>query len=214
MCWNKEISLNTFMFSSFVLLLIMYNNAYTQYKIASLNNIWIYIFFSSFILMQLIEYFIWKNIHDPMYNRIFSSLATVLLFFQPIASIMLINNYTLRSNLLTSYLIFSIPFMIYRFMTKPIYTTITPLNHLEWNFILYKNSIIDNILLIMWFIFFLFPLFYSGKTMGGLFGVVTLLVIIYHYIKDGSIWSMWCWVVNTIMIYYAAYLLIYLPSKI
>jgi hypothetical protein len=39
MCWNKEISLNTFLFSSFVLILIIYNNAYTQYKIKELNNI-------------------------------------------------------------------------------------------------------------------------------------------------------------------------------
>ena len=29
MCWNKEVSLNTFLFSSFVFLLILYNNKYT-----------------------------------------------------------------------------------------------------------------------------------------------------------------------------------------
>ena len=45
MCWNKEVSLNTFIFSIFVLLLIMYNNAYTQYKIEELNSIWVYLFF-------------------------------------------------------------------------------------------------------------------------------------------------------------------------
>lgn len=33
MCWNENVSLNTFLFSSFVLLLIFYNNTYTQYKI-------------------------------------------------------------------------------------------------------------------------------------------------------------------------------------
>jgi hypothetical protein len=44
MCWNKDISLNTFLFSSFVLGLIMYNNAYTQYKIVELNNVYAYIF--------------------------------------------------------------------------------------------------------------------------------------------------------------------------
>ena len=42
--WNKDISLNTFLFSSFVLLLIIYNNTYTQYKINELENIWMYLF--------------------------------------------------------------------------------------------------------------------------------------------------------------------------
>ena len=44
MCWNQHVSLNTFIFSMFVLLLIAYNNEYTQYKIPELNNIVIYYF--------------------------------------------------------------------------------------------------------------------------------------------------------------------------
>ena len=53
MCWNESVSLNTFLFSSFVLLLIIYNNYYTKYKIPELNNVWIYLFLASFISMQL-----------------------------------------------------------------------------------------------------------------------------------------------------------------
>jgi len=30
MCWNAEVSLNTFAFSTFVLGMIIYNNTYTQ----------------------------------------------------------------------------------------------------------------------------------------------------------------------------------------
>ena len=37
MCWNEHVSLNTFIFSIFVLLLIAYNNKYTQYKIEMFN---------------------------------------------------------------------------------------------------------------------------------------------------------------------------------
>jgi hypothetical protein len=58
MCWNASVSLNTFLFSIFILLLIVYNNSFTQYKIQDLNNIWIYLFLASFIFMQLIEFFI------------------------------------------------------------------------------------------------------------------------------------------------------------
>ena len=36
----------------------------------------------------------------------------------------------------------------------------------------------------------------------GLFGVITLMVIIYNYFADGTVDSMWCWIVNSIMIYF------------
>ena len=61
MCWNQYVSLNTFLFSTFILLLIFYNNKYSIYKIKELNNIYAYFFLMSFITMQLIEFFIWKN---------------------------------------------------------------------------------------------------------------------------------------------------------
>ena len=211
MCWNKDISLNTFVFSSFVLLLIMYNNKYTQYKIQELNNIWVYVFFISFILMQLIEYFIWKNINDPLYNKIFTTLATLLLLVQPIASTMLITNKIMRIYILTLYLVLSIPFVTYRFMTKKNYSSISPLGHLVWNILLDKKSNLDTFIMMIWFIFFLFPLFYQGYTYGFLFGFLTLLFIMYNYSKDGTVGSMWCWIVNSIMIYFAANVLIVLP---
>ena len=87
MCWNKDVSLNTFLFSGFVLLLIYYNNTYTKYKVAEFDRIWVYVFFSSFILMQLIEYFVWKNINNAFYNSFYSVLAVLLILFQPIASL-------------------------------------------------------------------------------------------------------------------------------
>ena len=60
---------------------------------------------------------------------------------------------------------------------------------------------------------FLFPLFYEGYNFGLLIGVLTLLIIAYNYYVDGSSGSMWCWIVNSIMIYYIGYLLLYLPFK-
>ena len=211
MCWNKEISLNTFLFSSFVLLLIMYNNKYTQYKIKELDSVWVYLFFFSFILMQLIEYFIWKNINDPIYNNIFSIMATLLLFIQPIASAMLIPSKTVSSNIITLYLLLTGPLTIYRLFTKKISTTISPLNHLSWDLVLYKNNILESLLCVGWLTFFLFPLFYIGNLFGFLFGSLTLMIILYNYYKDGSFGSMWCWIVNSVMLYYAGYLLLWLP---
>ena len=211
MCWNKDISLNTFLFSSFVLLLIMYNNKYTQYKIKELDSVWVYLFIFSFILMQLIEYFIWRNINDPIYNNIFSIMATLLLFVQPIASTMLIPSKTVSSKIITLYLILVGPLTIYRLFTKKISTTISPLNHLSWDLALYKNNILESLLCVGWIMFFLFPLFYIGELFAFLFGILTLMIIVYNYYKDGSFGSMWCWIVNSVMLYYAGYLLLWLP---
>jgi hypothetical protein len=211
MCWNAEVSLNTFLFSSFVLCLIIYNNTYTQYKIKDFNNIWIYLFFVSFILMQLFEFFIWRNVDNKLYNKLFTILATLLLLVQPIASNMLITNKSVQQSMLFVYMICMVPFAIYRFMTQKINSTISDLGHLQWNMLLDNKSKIDNVIITIWFIFFLFPLFYQKKTFGFLFGAITLLIMIYNYYKDNTVGSMWCWVVNSIMVYYAIYLLLYLP---
>ena len=208
MCWNAAVSLNTFLFSGFVLLLIMYNNIYTQYKVYDIYTIWDYLFFMSFIFMQLIEYFIWINIKNPFNNTLFTTLANILLLIQPIATMMLITNTKMKKYMLILYFILVIPFALYKIATQHIYSDVSSLGHLNWH-IFINNKI--NILQLLWLFFFLFPLFYEGKTYTFMFGLLTLLVIIYTFFQDNSMGSMWCWIVNTIMIYYAVYLLFYLP---
>lgn len=210
MCWNADVSLNTFLFSSFMLGLILYNNTYSQYKIKDFVSVWVYLFFMSFILMQLIEYFIWKNINKPKYNQLFTTLATILLLVQPIATNMLITNKAVQQPLLYLYLLFAVPFASYRFTTKKVYSSVSSLGHLQWNMLL-NNSVQDKMVLFIWFFFFLFPLFYEGYNIGFIFGLLTLLVMFYKYAKDGTFGSMWCWIVNVIMIYYAGMLLLYMP---
>jgi hypothetical protein len=192
------------------MLLIIYNNKYTQYKIQfieGLDNIWAYIFMFSFIFMQLIEFFIWKNINNPTLNSFFSILAYILLVIQPMASIMLLSN-NIRMYMLIPYILLFIPFCVYMFITKKMNSSETKLNHLHWNILLKDN---ETILIITWLFFFLFPLLYRGSILGFIFSSLTLLIIVYNYYKDKSFGSMWCWVVNSLMIYFAAYLLFYLP---
>ena len=206
MCWNESVSLNTFLFSSFILALIIYNNLFTEYKIQHLNNIWVYLFLSSFILMQLIEFFIWKNINNKFYNNIFSICATLLIIIQPIISIMIITNIKMRNLLLLLYLLLVIPFSLYKFFTKDIHTVISESGHLRWKFFEMTPDI-----LIIWLFFFLFSFIYEKRYFGIIFGLITLLITFINYKNDHTIGSMWCWLVNSIMFYYAFYLLIYLP---
>lgn len=206
MCWNENVSLNTFLFSGFVLILIIYNNSFTKYKIPELNNKWIYLFIASFIFMQLFEFFIWRNINNAFYNNLFSIFAILLLIIQPIASIMIITNVQMRNSLLMIYLLLAIPFSIYKFSTKHIHSVISKNGHLKWLFFE-----VSPIIWISWLFFFLFSFVYEKKWFGLIFGLVTLLIATINYKNDNTIGSMWCWGVNSIMIYYAIYLLIYLP---
>uniref|UniRef100_A0A6C0EW38 Uncharacterized protein n=1 Tax=viral metagenome TaxID=1070528 RepID=A0A6C0EW38_9ZZZZ len=206
MCWNEHVSLNTFLFSSFVLLLIIYNNLFTKYKIQELNNTFIYLFIASFVFIQLIEFFIWKNINNKFYNNMFSIMATVLLLLQPIASIMILSNIQLRNILLFVYLLLAIPFSIYKFSTKHIHSIISKRGHLDWKF--FEAT---PIIWITWLFFFVFSFIYEKKWFGIIFAIVALIITFINYKNDNTAWSMWCWIVNSIMIYYAFYLLIYLP---
>jgi len=206
MCWNEHISLNTFLFSSFVLLLITYNNLFTKYKIREFNNPFVYLMFASFIFMQLIEFFIWRNINNKFYNNIFSIMAILLLLLQPIASIMMLSNIQLRNILLFLYLLLAIPFSIYKFSTKHIHSVVSKSGHLVWNFF-EANPVIS----ITWLFFAIFSFIYEKKWVGTMFAIVALIIAFINYNNDNTVWSMWCWIVNSVMIYYAIYLLIYLP---
>ena len=206
MCWNEHVSLNTFLFSSFVLLLILYNNTYTQYKIKYFDNVWVYLFFISFISMQLIEFFIWRNIDNKFYNHIFSTMAAMLIFIQPVVSLMLLPNISLRNILLSAYLVLFIPYFTYKYITNNVKSQVSNKGHLVWLFF------DTNMLLFFgWLFFFLFSFIYTQNFYGLIFGMVLFAVSYYNYYKDKTIGSMWCFIVNSVMIYYAVYLLLYLP---
>jgi len=61
MCWNQDISINTFIFACLSLLFIFFTNTFTKYKTPTFDNPIVYLFLLSVAAMQLIEYFLWRN---------------------------------------------------------------------------------------------------------------------------------------------------------
>ena len=162
MCWNSSVSLNTFLFSISSLLLIIYNNTFTQYKIQEINSFWVYIFFLSFILMQLIEYFIWNHLNNKSFNKILTILAFILLGIQPMCSLMIINNKNVRNMLLFIYVFLLLICTLLINDKLFFYTIVDKERHLYWNF--YKNyNIIYFILFLIYFFFLLIGLFIEKK---------------------------------------------------
>jgi len=206
MCWNAEVSLNTFLFSSFVLGLVIYNNLYTQYKIPEIDNLWFYIFMMLFISVQLIEYFIWRNINNKYYNNIFSIIVTIVFILLPMSTMMMISDISVRFSAFVGYFIFMVYSFVYRFDASDSHTALTPKGHLR--FFINKWSKLEYFI---WVVFFLFAFFYIGKWWSFLFGVFTFLITLYSFYTDKSSGSMWCWVVNSFFIGAAFYILFYLP---
>jgi hypothetical protein len=75
MCWNASVSLNSYILGLFASLFSYFNGV---------SNIYLFIFFQTFISMQLIEYFTWSNTFS---NRVLSQVALILIICQPLFSI-------------------------------------------------------------------------------------------------------------------------------
>lgn len=212
MCWNQYVSLNTFTFSTIVLILIAYNNKYTPYKISELNNVFVYIFFMSFITMQLIEFFLWRNLKNTDINQKLSIAGALLLMVQPIASLLMLKDDFTRKAMLTAYTIPAFAYFIYKVNTQSNFnTTVTPTGHLRWNWL---NQDKNKLLGLIWFFFLYISIFVEKQYYtAGIITLALLAVSYYSYRKEGSYGSLWCWSINSLMIYYAIKLLIVLPYK-
>ena len=212
MCWNQYVSLNTFTFSTLILILIAYNNKYTPYKIRELNNVFVYVFLMSFITMQLIEFFLWRNLKNTDINHKLSIAGGLLLMIQPIASLLMLKDEFTRKAMLTTYTIPAFAYFIYKVNTQSKFnTTVTPTGHLRWNWL---NQDKNKLLGLIWFFFLYFSIFVEKQYYtAGIITLALLAVSYYSYSKEGSYGSLWCWSINSLMIYYAIKLLIVLPYK-
>ena len=214
MCWNKEVSLNTFIFGIVSLLFIYYNNTYTQYKIKEFINVWIYLLFLSFICMQILEYNVWNNINNINNIKKLSIVSLILILLQPFFSVMSIKNNKIRNTLLTSYLIFFVSIiLIYYFTNQNMSISVANNGHLKWNWLPNKENTIFIFLWSFYFLFLLYPLYIEKNYILLGFFSATLFISLITYLKYGTYESMWCWLSNFIMFIFLFQILFYLPDK-
>ena len=210
MCWNQYISFNTFIFGVFVLLLIAFNNKYSNYKLNEFKSIYVYFFIMSFVLMQFIEFILWRNLKNQLINKIMSIFGALLLLIQPIVSLTMLNNINLRNKLLFIYSISSFIYFLYQLMNHTFSTTVSKMGHLKWN---WNNSSKEfSFFVYTFYLFFLyFSLFYNKNYIPIMLTLPLFFIIFYFLNKDGSAGSLWCWSVNITLLYFLIKLLIYLP---
>jgi hypothetical protein len=212
MCWNENISLNTFIFGTAVLIFIYYNNKYTQYKIDSFQNIYTYILFISIISMQLIEYFLWKSINqkNQSMNYWWSIIGYLTVSIaQPISFLLMLpNKYNLlRNKIISIYLLILSLNSIYKYKYNLFnFETTVKNGHLYWNWMSDCVSS-DYIISTLYFIFIL--------ALYNVFPVILVLLLLqfgYLYVYKNANWgSLWCWSFNLFFLYYLCKILFIAP---
>ena len=202
MCWNQYISLNTYVFSMGMLLFMIYNNNYTPYKVNI--NIYGYFFILSFCSMQLIEYFLWRNLENKKLNYFYSLIGQILVAIQPIASLLLLTNTILKIQMIGLYSLYL--FGIF-FTHDKIFKTTIKNGHLKWTWVP-----INYYIYLVW-VFFLMFSFFVNRNYIAILVALFLFAITYLNSEKGTGGSLWCWTINFSMIFYAIYLLIWMPFK-
>ncbi len=191
MCWNAEVSIQTFTFAvlSFI---IGYSYGFPIKKL---------IFFMVFSSMQLIEYFLWKNINNKKSNELFSKLGFLVILLEPLSSLNLIeNNIILRNNLIYFYLFITILFLIFYYKKINFSTTIGKKGFLNWHWLEAFNT--PSILyFLLWSILFFIGLLLSKDYFIFIFGLLTYIYSWYNYKKHDTFGTYWCSIVNILWLY-------------
>jgi hypothetical protein len=211
MCWNQDISINTFLFACLALLFIFFTNTFTKYKTKTFDNRLVYLFFLEVAAMQLIEFFLWRNLKNKSLNKLFSQIASVVVFIQPLTLMLMIPNIIIKFVIILLYLIFVIAYYVYRGIYNPIifHTSIGTNGHLSWEWMNYKGY--ENMFSFIYLLFFVTSLLFIKNTLLSLFVLISLIISLFFYYKYNTFATMWCWSFNLFLLYFIIDILIIKP---
>jgi hypothetical protein len=185
MCWSASVSLNTYILGLFACIFSYMNNR------IKLSNLF---FYQSFMLMQLIEYFIWKK---QFSNKLLSQIAYILIFSQPIFGILLIENIKLKYISLICYIIFLIILFIINPWNSIEFKSIPSSNgHLSWKWL--KLSIP---ILLIWLVFLSLNTIIKKDYLSLIFFNSTAIISYVLFYKTLTWGSLWCWISNFLALY-------------
>lgn len=186
MCWNQKISLNTFLFSLFGISFAYFNN---------IINIYGYLFYLSFVSMQLVEYFAWGNLNDKKMNRFLSQIGLFLIVIQPI--LFTLSHYIIENKIKTAIIALYFMFVLFCVLYFPIDFSMNkaPNGHLAWNWLKFHPIIIFT------WVACCFGLFlYQKRYFEFSVYLIIFLAIYYTYYKTNTWGSLWCWISNLLAV--------------
>lgn len=183
MCWNADVSMKSFIIGLSAIIIGAAAGISTP----------LLLFYSTIVCMQLVEYVVWKNINDK--NVIFNaSIAAIfLLWLQPIFAMLTMTNYKMIS--IIAYCIIGLLYQLYdKWDLSQLKMYPGKDGHLVWKWLEGNRG------LWIYFIFLLTPVFFMvSKEMIALI-LLTLFASLYGYYTTNTWGSMWCWLINGIVI--------------
>jgi hypothetical protein len=146
-----------------------------------------------FAQMQLIEYFLWKNLTVASANQLWSAVGLALLVLQPLVSSMLLP-YDIRNK---AWLITLTGVALYLLTTKiDLSTEVGANGHLKWNWIPRLSSPWA----FAWLFMLLAPLWLTGHRVAFMFTLGTYFISAYFNDKYGTAGSYWCWIAVSVFL--------------
>jgi hypothetical protein len=153
--------------------------------------------------MQLIEFFLWRNIENRQSTYLFSAIGQLLISLQPIISLLLLSNTILKLIMISLYLIY---LAVVFFTHKKVFKTSVEKGHLKWSWIP-----IEGYVYYIWMFFLTFSFIVNKHY--AIVAVALALFVMTLKSPGGTGGSLWCWSINISMLLYATYLLLYLPFQ-
>jgi hypothetical protein len=198
MCWNKEVSLFTFITAALGIIYLYKRNGPSDRQIA--------LFGSVIAMIQLLEYFMWSDPDCGWVNNFASMFALLILALEPL-SIMIGGIYLsdtpdklVLKTMLLSYMIFISYIFFTNIHNKNIdfcgVSECSDFCHLKWNF-LYA---IPEKSRIIWTVFLMLPFLTITPRYQGIILFVSGIISYFMTSLNNTGASMWCWYANA-MIY-------------
>ena len=211
MCWNQDISINTFLFACVALCFIYITNTYTKYKSPGFTSPLVYLFVFEVALMQLIEFFLWRNLKNQYINKQLSILAAFIICLQMLTLILMIQNNTYKYLTLIFGFAFLLFYSAYKYIYNPIvfHTSVGKNGHLVWEWMDQKGW--EYLFLIGLTLLYLIPGWLSNNLTLFMYLTITLLITSVMYHKYKTVSSMWCWIANIFLLYFIVNILLIQP---
>lgn len=182
MCWNAEVSLNTFVFTLLGFGFGLYANK-VDWRILLMGMV--------FSTMQFVEYNLWTNLKNPTQNRFWSDIGKYVVWGEFLAGANVIPDPSYR-NLFFG--ISSVYILIQTYLNrnkKTKLTTIGPNGHLVHNWytdVQWFNYLMPLLLIV--------PFWIRGEWIWTLWITLTALITGYFYTTNGEFSSMWCYLAS------------------
>ena len=187
MCWNAEVSLNTFIYGTIAAIIVLSLN-----KIPIRSILLVY----TVSLIQLMEYFTWKNINN---NELVHYLSITGAFILLLQVLLITNNNLKNKEQLFSYIcifILTIIAFYHNFENKKFHMEKGENGHLKW---LWADLPVP--LLISGLLLWIYPPIRNKNYISTLFIITTLTISFYYYYKYKTWGSMWCYIGNSFWIF-------------